>query len=159
MSKLTRFEEITGLRDGDEFQRNDYGDSTYLYKNGLIQRREPGSESFANAPITHLIIKIFNDPSVITILPRKIGLTPEQREVLQALKVLGYEWIAKDYDGGIYGYPDQPRLGENEWGDDIWGSNCESVVISRAPFADLIAPLLPDWETPLKIDDALGVTE
>ena len=87
---------------------------------------------------------LINNPSLII---RKSRLTDEQRKVLNALLVLGYNWVAKDECNDVVVYSNEPTRGGDEW----YG---EDYVIG-IPAMSCIATLLPDWTKPLDIEKTL----
>ena len=82
---------------------------------------------------------------------RKPKLTDEQQKVLEALYTLGFKWVAKEKDGSIFAYEEDPVKNSHGW----YGSGYELYVERIA----LLAPLLPDWTKQLDIEKTLRVEQ
>lgn len=86
--------------------------------------------------------------------------TPDQIEVLTALQVLGYNWIAKDGDGFIFAYLDKPRKGvcdgKCEWRPTGWRFMHMGIIPNNTRFDNLVSPDDPE---PTAISDLFGAEE
>lgn len=64
---------------------------------------------------------IFKDDYLTLIWKRKeIKLTDREIEVLEALKMLGYEWLVRDKDNDLYAYGDKPEKDGFSWGGNFY---------------------------------------
>ena len=75
----------------------------------------------------------------------KPKLTDEQRKELEALLMIGFNWVAKDKSGDVYEYVDKPKRDDWEWYGDV----------IALPMLSCLAPLLPNWRIPLDIEKTL----
>lgn len=86
-------------------------------------------------------------------------LTDKQREILGALNLLGFRYIAQDSDSSVCAYTERP-----EKGDEMWTGNCGYFVLKsknlRAGVFDAISSLVEWSDTePLCIAEALEQAE
>lgn len=91
--------------------------------------------------------------------PEPIILTDKQREILEALNLLGFRYIAQDSDSSVCAYTERP-----EKGDEMWTGNCGYFVLKsknlRAGIFDAISSLVSwDDKEPLCIAEALEQAE
>lgn len=84
----------------------------------------------------------------------EISLTAEQREVLKAMLLLGFKYIAKDANGKTYIYTSRPIKGNVGWS--YTGAEFISVTQLSGQAITAISPLV-EWEDkePLNIKEAL----
>lgn len=75
-------------------------------------------------------------------------LTDREAKVLKVLKILGYEWLARDINGALYGYEEKPKKRSFYWVSDIL---CSATKKDNELFNFI------KWEDikPTKIDDLL----
>lgn len=85
----------------------------------------------------------------------EITLTDEQHEILKALNLLGFRYIAKDSDGQMFVYTDRPRKGSKTW---LCGGSCFNYF--NLKYLRAVFPLV-NWsdEEPLCIAEALEQAE
>ena len=155
MSEKSWCLEQLGVEAGEVFSIEQYSKNC-LFKaieDGRIMAQERRNEEWCFAGL-HLQIDILNNPHVIIRTPR---VTDEQRKVLEALQVLGVEWVAMDEDGDIYGYEKEPV---NEGG--LWDSGFNNPYIcsdGNSYAYRALLHLLPDWTVALDVRRVLGVSE
>ena len=145
---MTKIHELLGVGMDEEFKVKD-GDIIYkLSENGVLLRkgiRGSYPASIQTRPATvQTLVALINNPSLII---RKPKLTDEQRKVLDALLVLGYNWVAKDECNDVVVYSNEPTKGRDEW----YGKD----YVIGIPAISCIAPLLPDWTKQLDIEKTL----
>ncbi len=89
----------------------------------------------------------------------EITLTDKQVEILKALNLLGFRYIAQGGDGKVYAFTERPRKGLETWGGNGEYFNLKSKYI-RAGVFDAISSLV-DWSDtePLCIAEALEQAE
>jgi hypothetical protein len=81
---------------------------------------------------------------------RRPTLTDEQREVLELLRNIGLNKVARDEDGSITAFEKCPVKGRDYWLSGAEGGYCETQRLS------CLRPLIPDWTVPLYIPYVLG---
>lgn len=136
---MTKIHELLGVGMDEEFKVKDRDFAYKLDESGVLMRLESGY--WYPSPI-YTFAAFINNPSLII---RKSRPTGEQRKVLDALWTLGFNWVAKDKSGGVFGYVGEPRHDDYEWYGDV----------IAFPMLSCLAPLLPDWKTPLDIEKTL----
>lgn len=151
----TKVHELLGVEPNERFKimscGTTYVSDYYINSKGTLwecgdkgEMREPG-----NSFLTGLLngnLKIIRRPT----------LTDEQREVLELLRNIGLNKVARDEDGSITAFEKCPVKGRDYWLSGAEGGYCETQRLS------CLRPLIPDWTVPLDIEQTLreaGVME
>ena len=140
---MTKVHEILGVDVDEEFRV--YDKRFKILASGMVYRREVETNKWVWASTPDLV-ELINNPGLVLII-RKPKLTDEQRKVLNALYTLGFKWVAKEKDGSIFAYEEDPVKNSCGW----YGSGYELYVERIA----LLDPLLPDWTKQLDIEKTL----
>ncbi len=136
---MTKIHELLGVGMDEEFEVKDRDFAYKLDENGALMRMGSG---YWYPSAVYTFAALINNPSLII---RKQKLTEEQQKVLEALWTLGFNWVAKDKSGDVYGYVGEPRHDDYQW------------IGYGTPFHVLscLVPLLPDWTKPLDTEKTL----
>ena len=138
---MTKIHELLGVGVDEEFKVKDHKFIYKLDESGVLMKLESGY--WYQSPM-YTFAALINNPSLII---RKSRLTGEQRKVLEALYTLGFKWVAKEKDGSIFAYDEDPVKNSHGWYGSGYEFYCERIA--------LLAPLLPDWTVPLDIEKTL----
>lgn len=122
-SKLLEALALVGLHAGDEFNVIGGGDTTYYIDEtfGILSKND--------GTIHNEILKdILHKPFIIG---KQLQITEKEKEVLTALYILGYRWVARDIDKNFYIYSSKPYKSDIEW-----KSNGSWIRAARFPCFD-----------------------
>ena len=140
----TRMHEVLGVATEERFMYSDYGDREFwLSESGLLYGAYDDGKVMS-AVTQGTLVRFINNPERITRRPR---LTEEQVDELKAAVKLGLFWLAKDENGTVSYYRDEPyrKSGGYQW---FFGSSIQSL---RPPQCSDVASLV-SWSDPAPLD-------
>ena len=82
----------------------------------------------------------------------KLELTEEERKIAEALQVLGFEWLARDKDGMLIGYEEEPEKDKLDW----YVDELNGITISPSVFSGKFPSICWEDTEPTKISDLLN---
>ncbi len=145
----TRVHELLGVEPGERFyvKGSNMKSAYYLAEGGTLWCEDDYIRAVASS---FYLAKFLSGEWTILRCPFLAG---EQRKVLEALKTLGFKWVAIDKNGRICAYVCKPAIVGSEWA-------CVNESVGKYGAAvtgalDCLRPLIPDWAVPLDVEKTL----